>query len=101
MLRCISYFLICCDKNKVWKHKTEDYYSTEIDGTISATHVILEAHDLGLGSVVVRSFETEKIKEAFGIPAVALLPIGYPKEGTKPSKLHFKKNDIKEFAEYL
>ena len=62
MLRCISYFLICCDKNKVWKHKTEDYYSTEIDGTISATHVILEAHDLGLGSVVVRSFETEKIK---------------------------------------
>ena len=99
------YFLICCDKNKVWKHKTEDYYSTEIDGTISATHVILEAHDLGLGSVVVRSFETEKIKEAFGIPEnmipVALLPIGYPKEGTKPSKLHFKKNDIKEFAEYL
>lgn len=92
-------------KNKVWKHKTEDYYSTEIDGTISATHVILEAHDLGLGSVVVRSFETEKIKEAFGIPEnmipVALLPIGYPNEGTKPSKLHLKKNDIKEFAEYL
>ena len=57
------YFLVCCDKNKVWKHQTEDYYSTEIDGTISVTHIILEAHDLGLGSVVVRSFQTEKIKE--------------------------------------
>ena len=32
---------------------------------------------------------------------VALLPIGYPKEGSKPSKLHFKKNDIKDFVEYL
>ena len=99
------YFLVCCDKNKVWKHQTEDYYSTEIDGTISVTHIILEAHDLGLGSVVVRSFQTEKIKEVFGIPEnmvpVALLPIGYPKEGSKPSKLHFKKNDIKDFVEYL
>ena len=99
------YFLVCCDKNKVWKHQTEDYYSTEIDGTISVTHIILEAHDLGLGSVVVRSFQTEKIKEVFKIPEnmvpVALLPIGYPKEGSKPSKLHFKKNDIKDFVEYL
>ena len=68
-------------------------------------HILFEAHDLGLGSVVVRSFQTEKIKEVFKIPEnmvpVALLPIGYPKEGSKPSKLHFKKNDIKDFVEYL
>ena len=25
------YFLVCCDKNKVWNHETEDYYSIEID----------------------------------------------------------------------
>ena len=24
------YFLVCCDKNKAWKHNTEEYYSTEI-----------------------------------------------------------------------
>ena len=51
------YFIVCCDKNKAWKQKNEDYISTEIDGSIVTTHIILEAHDLGLGSVVVRNFE--------------------------------------------
>ena len=99
------YFLVCCDKNKAWKHNTEEYFSTEIDGAISITHIILEAHDLGLGSVVVRSFETEKLKNLFKIPEnmvpIALLPIGYPKEGVKPSKWHMQKKDVKELVEYL
>ena len=50
------YFIVCCDKNKNWKQKNEDI-STENDGSIVTTHIILEAHDLGLGSVVVRNFE--------------------------------------------
>ena len=99
------FFLVCCDKNIAWKHKTEDYISTEIDGSIVATHIILEAHDLGLGSVIVRSFETQKLKDLFKIPEnmvpIALLPLGYPREGAKPSKLHFQKKDVKEMVEYL
>ena len=99
------FFLICVDKNKTWKHRTENYYSTDIDGSIVATNIILETHDIGLGSVYVRSFQTEKIKEIFNIPEnmipVALLPIGYPKEGTKPSESHFKRKDIKDMVEYL
>ena len=99
------YFIVCCDKNKAWKQKNEDYISTEIDGSIVTTHIILEAHDLGLGSVVVRNFETENLKKLFNIPEnmvpISLLPIGYPKEGVKPSKLHFTKNDIKDMVEYL
>jgi len=99
------FFLVCCDKNKAWKHKTEDYISTEIDGSIVTTHITLEAHDLGLGSVIVRSFETQKLKDLFKIPEnmvpIALLPLGYPREGAKPSKLHFQKKDVKEMVEYL
>ena len=99
------FFLVCCDKNKAWKHRTEDLYSTEIDGSIVVDNIILEAHDLGLGSVIVRSFQTQKIKELLGIPdnmvPIALLPIGYPKEGTKPSDSHFKRKSIEEIAEYL
>ena len=99
------FFLVCCDKNIAWKHKTEDYISTEIDRSIVTTHIILEAHDLGLGSVIVRSFETQKLKDLFKIPEnmipIALLPLGYPKEGAKPSKLHFQKKDVKEMVEYL
>ena len=99
------FFLICCDKNIAWKHRTEDIYSTEIDGSIVADNIILEAHDLGLGSVIVRSFQTQKLKDLFNIPEnmvpVALLPLGYPKEGTKPSESHFKRKNIEEMVEYL
>ena len=99
------FFLVCCDKNIAWKHKTEEYISTEIDGSLTIAHIILEAHELGLGSVVVRSFETQKIKDLFGIPdnmvPIALLPIGYPKEGAKPAKWHFNKKNIEEMVEYL
>ncbi len=73
------YFIVCCDKNKAWKQKNEDYISTEIDGSIVTTHIILEAFDLGLGSVVVRNFETENLKKLFNIPEnmvpISLLPI--------------------------
>ena len=99
------FFLVCSDKNQAWKHKTEDIYSTEIDGSIVATNIILEAHELGLGSVFVRSFKTQELKELFNIPdnmvPIALLPLGYPKEGTKPSEMHYKRKNVKDMVEYL
>ena len=99
------FFIVCSDKNQAWKHKTEKLDSTEIDGSIVATNIILEAHDLGLGSVFVRSFQTQKLKELFNIPEnivpVALLPLGYPKEGTKPNEKHYQRKDIKDLVEYL
>ena len=99
------FFLVCCDKDKAWKHKTEEYYSTEIDGSIVATNIMLEAHDLGLGSVIVRSFQTQKLKELFGLSEnmipIVLLPIGYPKENTKPKESHFQRKNIEEIVEYL
>ena len=99
------FFLVCCDKTKAWKHKTEDYVSTEIDGSLTIVHIILEAHELGLGSVVVRSFETQKMKDLFGLDEnmepIALLPLGYPKDGAKPAKWHFNKKSIEEMVEYL
>ena len=99
------FFIVCSDKNQAWKHKTEKLDSTEIDGSIVAANIILEAHDLGLGSVFVRSFQTQKLKELFNIPEnivpVALLPLGYPKEGTKPNEKHYQRKDIKDLVEYL
>ncbi len=99
------FFVVCADKNKAWKHRTEDYYSVEIDGTIIATHIILEAHDLGLGSVYVRSFKTEELKKLFNIPEniipVALLPLGYPKKDAKPDPHHFERKSLDEIVEYL
>ena len=99
------FFVVCVDKDKAWKHKTEDTDSVDIDGSITATHILLEAYDLGLGSVYVRHFQTEELKKLFNIPEnikpVALLPLGYPKEGIKPTPSHLKKKNIVEMVEYL
>ena len=99
------FFVVCVDKDIVWKYKTEDTNSIDIDGSIIATHILFEAYDLGLGSVYVRAFQTEELKKLFNIPEnikpVALLPLGYPKENAKPAPSHFKKKNIDEMVEYL
>ena len=99
------FLLVCSDKTKAWKHKNEEIDSTEIDGSIVATHILFEVHELGLGTTFVRSFETEKLKKLLNIPEnmvpVALLPIGYPHEEAKPSKYHYQKKDIKQLVQYL
>lgn len=93
-------FLLCYDENIAWKNPlTEGYNSGETDVSIVCTHMMLEAHNLGLGSCWVGYFEHSKISEVFSLPEnikpVALLPIGYPSETSKPGHLHesYRKQD--------
>lgn len=45
-------FLICSDERKTWKSQTEPGYSAgEMDCSIVCTHMMLEAWELGVGSV--------------------------------------------------
>ena len=73
-----------------------------IDTGIVATHMCLEATDLGLGTTMVGLFDRELTKKLFNIPAKyqpeLLLPIGYIDR--KPSILHEKRKPIEELVEY-
>ena len=73
-----------------------------IDTGIVATHLCLEATDLGLGTTMVGLFDRELTREMFNIPKKyqpeLLLPIGYIDR--KPSILHTKSKDIKEIVKY-
>jgi len=59
------------------------------DATIACTFAMLEATNLGLGSVWVGAFNDKAVKQVIGVPdgqvPVAILPIGYPAEA--PRKL--------------
>ncbi|MBR1396452.1 MAG: nitroreductase family protein [Selenomonadaceae bacterium] len=82
-------FLICADENRTWKSKMEPGYSTgEMDATIVTTHMMLEAWELGIGSVWVRLFDSRKVANAFNlqenIKPICLLPIGYAAENCVP-----------------
>lgn len=91
--------------DKSVSYKRDKYDNKEfgdIDISIVTTQMMLEAQSLGLGTTWVGSFDPEKLVEAFGVPEnlvpVAILPIGYPSEEAKPSKLHFERKDISEFV---
>ena len=59
-----------------------------------ATHMMLAAHNEGVGCCWVMHFDPAAVREAFGIPAgvepAALLVMGYPAEDARPLPLHFK-----------
>ena len=84
--------LVCYDKAVCWKRSFDGAPSGEIDASIVATHMMLAAHDLGLGTCWVMFFDAAKVVELFELPdgvvPMALLPIGYPTEGSMPSGGH-------------
>jgi len=72
------------------------------DVAIVATHMMLEAKNVGLDSCWVKYFDSVKFCEVFAIPenetCVLLLPIGYGEIG--PGPLHKQKKDISKLVEY-
>jgi nitroreductase len=55
-----------------------------VDCSIAFTHMLLRAHELGLGTCWLGRFHADIVKDALGIPkeaeVVAMSPIGYPAE---------------------
>ena len=97
--------LVCCDMDRVWKNVLRPGYSTwEVDTSIVTTHMMLEAWELGVGSVWVGHFCDTEVIEAFGLPEnirpVAFLPLGYADIGPKEHEHHsYRPKD--ETVEYL
>ena len=98
--------LITYDKKEVFHFPgDEDRNSGDEDCSIVATHLMLEAADLGVGSCWVNFFEPAKAKEIFSLSddevPVLLMPLGYPKEGVKPLPNHNKKKELSETVRFI
>lgn len=81
--------LFCADTSKAWKSPVErGYHTGEMDVSIVCTHMMLEAWELGIGSVWVRGFDSGQVARAFNLPEqiqpICLLPIGYPGKNAAP-----------------
>lgn len=100
-------FLICSDENKTWKSPMEPGYTTgEMDASIVCTHMMLEAWELGIGSVWVRLFDSKEVAKAFElsdhIKPICLLPVGYAAEDCVPyARWHNVYREIDEFVKVL
>lgn len=85
-------FVICGDKNTAWKRSYDGMIATDIDATIVTDHMMLEATDLGLGSVWICKFDPVVLKKGFGMPEglepVNILAVGYSDDVVKSPDRH-------------
>ena len=97
--------VVAYDAQAAWKRETDGKNHGEIDAAITATQMMLQAADLGLGTTYVGMFEPEKLISAFpemaGLTPIALLPLGYPAETAHPSRLHADRKPMEELVRYL
>ncbi len=84
--------LICADTSVACDRPVVDHNLGEMDASIVATHMMLAAASLGVGSCWMCAFDPLKMAEAFGLPAhivpCLVLPLGYPDENGIPSERH-------------
>ncbi|MDD2956838.1 MAG: nitroreductase family protein [Oscillospiraceae bacterium] len=97
---------VCCDPAAAWVRDGDGKNYGEIDAAIVTTQMMLQAADLGLGTTCVGMFDPEKLRAAFpealaGLEIVALLPLGYPAENARPSRLHGDRKPLAELVQYL
>ena len=103
--KCPCLIVVAYDPEIAWHRETDGKNHGEIDATIAATQMMLQAADLGLGTTYVGMFEPEKMWAAFpemaGLMPIAVLPLGYPAEGARPSRLHGTRKPLEELVSYL
>lgn len=80
--------IVCSDTEKTWTRPFDGKKLTDIDASIVTDHMMLEATDLGLGSVWICYFKPDVLKAEFNLPAnlepVNILAIGYADTNAQP-----------------
>ena len=90
--------IVCADHQRAWTRPFDGKCSTDIDASILTDHMMLEATELGLGSVWICFFKPDVLREEFSLPEhlepVNILAVGYA-SGTPASPDRHDKTDRK------
>lgn len=96
--------LVCYNEEETWKRPYDGALSAPVDASIVATHMMLAAHNAGVGCCWVMHFDPIAIREAFNIPKnikpVALLVMGYPTADSKPLSMHSEYRPLDDIVLY-
>ncbi len=99
-------FMFTYDTSEEWQNPLEPGVRAGVeDVSIVATHMMLEAEDLGLGTCWVNYFPNSQLEKAFGLPknekAVLLMPVGYPAADAEPSANHAASKKAGDFVKFI
>ena len=98
-------FIICTNKEEAWIRKYDHKSIEDIDASIVTDHMMMEATDLGLGSLWICHFNPNLVKSEFNIPAnlqpLNMLAVGYTdKSPQSPDRHTVKRKTISELVYY-
>lgn len=84
--------LVCADHAQSWKRPIDGKDIAEIDASIVTTHMMLQATELGLGSVWICHFDPEAVRREFSISGhmepLNILAVGYSDDTPKSPGRH-------------
>lgn len=102
--------IVCSDHNTTWKRPFDNKDIADIDASIVTTHMMLEATELGLGTLWICYFNAQVLRAEFNIPdnlePVNILAIGYATkeslaaEAASPTRHDVKRKPLTETVFY-
>lgn len=96
--------IVCYNEDESWERPYDGALSAPVDAAIVTTHIMLAAHNIGVGSCWVMHFNPVTIKEEFNIPEnikpLAILMLGYPADTDVPHEFHNKYRSQEEVVFY-
>ena len=98
-------FMVGGKPDEAWVRSFDGKNAADCDAAIVATHIMLEAFDMGLGGAWIASFDPAKVRELFpeteGYEVDFLLAIGHPTDDAEPTARHFQRKSLEEFSTIL
>ncbi len=94
--------MVCYDDTLSWKAERfgENYDAGEMDADIVTAMMMMEATELGVGTLWARGFDSREIEAAFELPEhihlVCLLDLGYPSQDSRPAQRHYSRKPLAE-----
>lgn len=97
--------IVCSDTSMAWERPFDKKKSGDIDAAILTDHMMLQATELGLGSVWICYFKPDVIKEEFNLPdslePINILAIGYSdEEPANPERHSSMRKPLGELVSY-
>lgn len=97
--------VVCGDKEKAWVRPADGLNLTQIDTSIVTDHMMLQATELGLGSVWMCYFKPEVLRDSLNIPdhlePISILLLGYgDKEPSSPDRHDEMRKSLRDLVHF-
>jgi nitroreductase len=97
--------IVCGNKNTVWTRPFDGKTLIDIDTSIITDHMMLQATELGLGTIWICYFKSDVLKKEFNLPEnvepVNILGIGYASgQAASPDRHEKMRKPLNEIVSY-